>query len=81
MNTVRIGDRLEMKRQGYCHWAVFVGVQYVVLDDDAPHVLVPCVVHRNNPADDPSLIAGSGLWITTLSKKQKEKTQKEEEDG
>jgi len=73
LNTVRIGDRLEMKRQGYCHWAVFVGVQYVVLDDDAPHVLVPCVVHRNNPADDPSLIAGSGFMRFSSSNRMSSK--------
>jgi len=64
LNLVRIGDRLEMKRQGYCHWVVFVGVQYVILEEDGPHVLVPCVVHRNNPADDPSVTGqpGSGIF-------------------
>eukprot|EP00088_Acartia_fossae_P057287 TRINITY_DN6683_c0_g1_i2.p1 TRINITY_DN6683_c0_g1~~TRINITY_DN6683_c0_g1_i2.p1 ORF type:complete len:236 (-),score=54.96 TRINITY_DN6683_c0_g1_i2:445-1152(-) len=58
LNLVRIGDRLEFKRNGYCHWAVFVGIQYVVLEEDGPHVLLPCIVHRNNPADDPALTGG-----------------------
>jgi len=67
LDLVRIGDRLEMKRNGYCHWAVFVGIQYVVLDEDSPHVLLPCVVHRNNPADDPSLVPDAATNIFSFS--------------
>ena len=33
MKLVRIGDRLELQREGYCHWAIFVGDQFVELDD------------------------------------------------
>jgi len=73
LDLVRIGDRLEMKRNGYCHWAVFVGIQYVILEEDGPHVLVPCVVHRNNPADDPSLAPGAAFLRFSASTRMSSK--------
>ena len=33
LSLVRIGDRLEMKRESYCHWAIFVGEQFVEIDE------------------------------------------------
>jgi len=45
-HEVAIGDRLEMGRGAYRHWAVYVGVQ------SFKGRKVPCVVHRGNPNDD-----------------------------
>jgi len=56
MKLVRIGDRLELQREGYCHWAIFVGDQFVELDDQV--LIVPCIVHRANPTDDPNNFGG-----------------------
>ena len=33
LSLVRLGDRLEMKREGYCHWAIFVGEQFIPVED------------------------------------------------
>jgi len=55
LSLVRLGDRLEMKREGYCHWAIFVGEQFIPVEDqDPPQLLcLPCVAHRANPTDNP----------------------------
>ena len=34
LKLVRIGDRLEMKRDGYCHWAIFVGEQFIQVEEE-----------------------------------------------
>jgi len=30
---VRVGDRLEMKRDKYCHWGIYMGEQILDIDD------------------------------------------------
>ena len=48
---VKVGDRLEFQRDGYCHWAIFVGDQYVPVDDKVTEM--NCCELENI----------SGLWI------------------
>ena len=38
LSLVRLGDRLEMKREGYCHWAIFVGEQFIPVEDQVEGV-------------------------------------------
>jgi len=52
----RVGDRLELQREGYCHWAIFVGDQFVELEDQV--LIVPCIIHRANPTDNPNNFGG-----------------------
>ncbi len=33
LSLAKVGDRLEFQREGYCHWAIYVGEQYIPIDD------------------------------------------------
>ena len=37
----KLGDRLEFRRDGYCHWAIYVGEQYIPIDDKVIMLPVP----------------------------------------
>jgi len=60
MTLVKPGDLLEFQREAYCHWAVYIG-DYALADDDTAddenkeYRIVPCVVHRANPADSENI--------------------------
>ena len=50
------GDLIEFQREGYCHWAVYIGDHALPADgDDDNFLVVPCVVHRANPTDSESI--------------------------
>ena len=49
------GDLIEFQREGYCHWAVYIGEYALVGQGDDEVQLVRCVVHRANPTDRESL--------------------------
>lgn len=60
LSIAKPGDLLEFKREGYCHWAVYIG-DHVIRDPqgdsgDAEDFLVcPCIVHRANPTDSENI--------------------------
>ena len=64
LQLLRPGDLVEFKRDGYCHWAVFIGEHALVenseggddLEDLVP--VLPCIVHRANPTDNPDNMTG-----------------------
>jgi len=64
LQLLRPGDLVEFKRDGYCHWAVFIGEHALVensegVDDlDALVPVLPCIVHRANPTDNPDNMNG-----------------------
>jgi len=49
------GDLIEFQREGYCHWAVYIGEYALLGQGDDEVQLVRCVVHRANPTDRESL--------------------------
>ena len=51
------GDLVEFQREGYCHWAVFIGdhALHQSPEDDDDILVVPCVVHRANPTDSETM--------------------------
>ena len=63
MTLVKPGDLLEFQREAYCHWAVYIGDHALAIpsddsvdeDDDKEYRIVPCVVHRANPADSENI--------------------------
>ena len=55
VSLLRPGDLLEFQREGYQHWAVYVGEHALEISPGQFPVL-PCIVHRANPADSPSLL-------------------------
>jgi len=60
LSLLRPGDLVEFQRDGYQHWAVYIGEHALaegVGEDDFVTVL-PCVVHRANPTDNPENLSG-----------------------
>jgi len=66
LKLVRIGDRLEMKRDGYCHWAIFVGEQFIQVEEEL--LVLPCIAHRANPTDNPNNFNGTFSSSRSISK-------------
>lgn len=50
---LRPGDLIEFKREGYCHWGVYIGDHALTegQEDDGFVQVLPCLVHRANPTD------------------------------
>jgi len=57
---VKPGDLIEFKRDGYCHWAVYIGEHALAEDTDGEGLIpvLPCIVHRANPTDNPDHMRG-----------------------
>jgi hypothetical protein len=63
---VRMGDRLEMKRENYCHWAIYVGEQIIEIDEQL--LVLPCIGHRANPTDNPENTTGFSASSRSMRK-------------
>lgn len=70
LSLLRPGDLVEFERQGYQHWAVYIGDHALSEDtESSDHVTVqPCIVHRANPTDNPAQLNGFFSASTSLSK-------------
>ncbi|XP_023335370.1 uncharacterized protein LOC111706688 isoform X1 [Eurytemora carolleeae] len=66
LRLVRVGDRLEMKRDKYCHWGIYMGEQILDIDDQL--VVLPCIGHRANPTDNPEKMGGFSASFRSMSK-------------
>jgi len=56
LSLLKPGDLLEFQREGYCHWAVYIGKHALQAPGDDDDILeVPCVVHRANPTDSENI--------------------------
>ena len=54
IKLLRPGDLIEFKRDGYCHWAVYIGEHALAENADTDDFIpvLPCIVHRANPTDN-----------------------------
>lgn len=70
LSLVRPGDLIEFKRDGYCHWAVFIGEHALAenLESDDHIPVLPCIVHRANPTDNPENLNGMFSASKSLQK-------------
>eukprot|EP00092_Neocalanus_flemingeri_P093169 GFUD01118391.1.p1 GENE.GFUD01118391.1~~GFUD01118391.1.p1 ORF type:complete len:278 (-),score=72.29 GFUD01118391.1:285-1118(-) len=60
LTQLRPGDLIEFKRDGYCHWAVYIGEHAFAENTEADDLIpvLPCIVHRANPTDNPENMNG-----------------------
>eukprot|EP00092_Neocalanus_flemingeri_P030091 GFUD01032668.1.p1 GENE.GFUD01032668.1~~GFUD01032668.1.p1 ORF type:complete len:278 (-),score=77.25 GFUD01032668.1:266-1099(-) len=60
LKQLRPGDLIEFKRDGYCHWAVYIGEHAFAENTEADDLIpvLPCIVHRANPTDNPENMNG-----------------------
>eukprot|EP00092_Neocalanus_flemingeri_P018449 GFUD01019968.1.p1 GENE.GFUD01019968.1~~GFUD01019968.1.p1 ORF type:complete len:278 (+),score=71.95 GFUD01019968.1:69-902(+) len=60
LTQLRPGDLIEFKRDGYCHWAVYIGEHAFAENTEADALIpvLPCIVHRANPTDNPENMNG-----------------------
>lgn len=60
IKLLKPGDLIEFKRDGYCHWAVYIGEHAFAENTNADDLIpvLPCIVHRANPTDNPDNMNG-----------------------
>jgi len=60
LSLLKPGDLIEFKRDGYCHWSVYVGEHPLGEPSNRQEIipLLPCIVHRANPTDNPEHTRG-----------------------
>ena len=60
LSQLKPGDLIEFKRDGYCHWSVYVGEHPLGEPSNRQEIipLLPCIVHRANPTDNPEHTRG-----------------------
>jgi len=58
LSLLRPGDLVEFQREGYQHWAVYVG-RHAVESTDGLFPVLPCLVHRVSPGDLPGRMSGN----------------------
>lgn len=60
LSLLRPGDLVEFERDGYQHWAVFIGEHAMAegTEEEDFVTVLPCVVHRANPTDNPDNLSG-----------------------
>jgi len=72
LSFLKPGDLIEFQRDGYCHWAVFIGDHALTecLDDGNEDfvTVLPCIVHRANPTDNPENLGGISGSFRSLNK-------------
>jgi len=70
LKLLRPGDLIEFKRDGYCHWAVFIGEHALAENSETDDLIpvLPCIVHRANPTDNPENMNGMFSASKSLTK-------------
>jgi len=60
LSLLRPGDLVEFERDGYQHWAVYIGEHALAEGTEEQDfvTVLPCVVHRANPTDNPNNLNG-----------------------
>lgn len=60
LTLLRAGDLVEFEREGYQHWAVYIGEHALAegTEEEDFVTVLPCVVHRANPTDNPDNLGG-----------------------
>jgi len=60
LTLLRAGDLVEFEREGYQHWAVYIGEHALAegTEEEDFVTVLPCVVHRANPTDNPNNLGG-----------------------
>jgi len=60
LSLLRPGDLVEFERDGYQHWAVYIGEHALAegTEEEDFVTVLPCVVHRANPTDNPNNLNG-----------------------
>jgi len=60
LSLLKPGDLVEFERDGYQHWAVYIGEHALAegTDEEDFVTVLPCVVHRANPTDNPNNLNG-----------------------
>jgi len=58
LSQLRPGDLMEFQREGYQHWAVYVG-RHAVESADGLFPVLPCLVHRVSPGDVPGRMSSN----------------------
>jgi len=71
LSLLRPGDLVEFQREGYQHWAVYIGEHALAEDTEEPDdsiIVTHCIVHRANPTDNMDEVHGFLSASKSLSK-------------
>jgi len=70
LSILKPGDLVEFERQGYQHWAVYIGDHALAegTESEDQVTVQPCIVHRANPTDNPENLNGLFSASRSLSK-------------
>lgn len=70
LSLLRPGDLLEFEREGYQHWAVYIGDHALSEGSEEEDfvTVLPCIVHRANPTDNPDNMSSFFTSSRSLSK-------------